>query len=241
MAHEFQDVVSSAPILASESQISFTRLPDRQMRDTYYDTEGAEMEAKGIWIRNRGCRMLHTSEYPFNNASALPQTLEAKVKIAGDHIDSRFLELTDESAIRSLLQQHVPDTPLEQLFITADLQTHRKTWLVRDMASLGRSEPGADIRIDLDRITIPSSNSDPSEQFEHEVGEIEMTKESKGQEQNEQSAEARAAAAKSMRDYLEAFMARHSSLFPGSPKPKGKLGAYFEWKQRSKDREMDHR
>jgi hypothetical protein len=190
------------------------------MRDTYFDTGNAELEKKGIWIRRRSSRVLSAASSMSSCLDVEPQRWEGKVRIGGDYADSQFLKLEGEESIRALIEQHVPSTPLGDLVVTADLVTHRKTWIVQKASSAAHS-PKTELRIDLDEVTAPVIGADPDVQFKHEIGELEMTEQIVAGGDGDEGEAAKQEAAERMKEFLENFMARHMSLFSCQPKPKG--------------------
>ena len=222
---------SAGPI---ESVLSFHRLPDKLMRDTYYDKEGGELQSTGIWIRRRSSISLRSADIPFATPECAIETWEAKVRLGGNSTDSQFPELEDEESIRALLRQHSPDTPPEELEITADFETQRKSWLVQEEKET-KSGGMVEIRIDLDEASTTNTGADSAASFNHEVGELEMVQEIVADGGCKASDSVVQIKTEELRRLLDEFMSRNSSLFPGSPKPRGKLGAYFEWKREVED------
>ena len=211
--------------------LSFFRLPDKLIRDTYYDV-GATLADKGVWIRQRNTRAARSDDFPLIHLENASTKWEAKVRLAGDYVDSQFVELESEPSIRSLLKGQLPNTELEDLDITADLETHRSTWIVIQAPGVEASDCKAEFRIDLDEISAPAAKLSTPGGFKHYVGELEMTAEVVGGQNEAEHSEVRKSAAESMHKSIGDFMMKYRALFPCSPKPKGKLGAYFEWKEK---------
>lgn len=143
--------------------------------------------------------------------------------------------MENESDIRKLVEKTIPGATLESLLIMADLHTHRRSWMVKQLQTDQSSEQFG-IRIDLDEVSSPISH-EGRETFRHEVGELEMTQKVTNGGNDEASGRIKRDAADSMLNDLDEFMAEHQSLFPCTPKVKGKLSAYFEWKAEKEGRE----
>ena len=164
--------------------------------------------------------------------------LEAKVRLGGDFADSQFHEMEGELNVRSHLDEHFSGTKMEDLVITADLTTSRKSWIVHECDLCGRGEGDRDandlqISIVLDDVLESGQRPRASELFVHQVGEVEMTKEVIGGADEQEHQVLRRKIAEHMDVLIEAFMLRHNDLFSTSPKAMGKLGAHFEWKASS--------
>ena len=159
------------------------------------------------------------------------QEWEAKIRLDGDYTESAFEELEGEVSVQSLLQNNVPGMQLEHLSVTVDLSTHRKTWVITESKD-DNVQQHDEIRVDLDETRFGSAAKD---QFIHEVGELELTRDMEvvEAEAKAKSVHARIEARTAMKKTLDEFVARHAALFVCSPKPKGKLSAYFEWKART--------
>ena len=210
--------------------LKFSRLPDKLLRDIYYDNDGT-LASKGIWIRFRSSRAVQSGHSLDLENAEESSKWEAKVRLAGDYGDSQFLELEGESSVRVMLRQHLPRTPLESLAVTADLKSHRKTWVIYEaLGGMGLNE-NAEVRIDLDDVTASTAPADGGADFKHEVGELEMTRDLAVGTDEVKNDDARLRAAGSMYQSLDRFMMSYKSLFPCSPKPKGKLAAYFDWEE----------
>ena len=53
---------------------------------------------------------------------------DAKARLRGDFIESQFEEHQVEQSVKNLLPEHVPGTMLEDLELSADLETTLATW-----------------------------------------------------------------------------------------------------------------
>ena len=213
-----------------DQTLSFVRLPDKLICDAYFDLDGV-LASKGIWVRNRTSRAVGNEDLPLVAVSKEVSNLEAKVRLAGDYADSQFLELEGESSIRDLLQQRVPETRLEGLKISADLKTHRKTWIIHETPKWQNAERKPEIRIDLDDVTTSIAPSNGYVGLKHEVGELEMTTEVIGGADEAEHMKTRLRVSADMHMALQEFMTRHKTLFTSTVKPKGKLEAYFDWQK----------
>ncbi|KAK3716510.1 hypothetical protein LTR37_006406 [Vermiconidia calcicola] len=218
------------------SQLSFFRLPDKRIRDTYYDSRD-RLSSKGIWVRQRTSQVGGSQDFPLVSTGPPSTKWEAKVRLAGDYADSQFLELQGEAEIRSLQQQHLPEVQLERLQILADLETHRKTWVVHEPSGWSftsravRRITKTELRIDLDEVTTPGDASGEGRGFQHQIGEVEVTAEVAGAAIKHEDDVERSRVAKSMHGIIDEFFKQHSSLFVSTTKPKGKLEAFFDWKR----------
>ncbi|KAK3725927.1 hypothetical protein LTR37_000075 [Vermiconidia calcicola] len=218
------------------SQLSFFGLPDKLIRDTYYDSQD-ELSNKGIWVRQRTSQVGGSQDFPLVSTGQPSTKWEAKVRLAGDYADSQILEHQGEAEIRDLLQQHLPEVQLESLQTLADLETHRKTWVVHEPSGWNfasravRRSTNTELRIDLDEVTTPGDTFGKGCGFQHEVGEVEMTAQvaSLATERENQAETSRVA--KSMHEVVDQFSRQHRSLFVATTKPKGKLEAFFDWKK----------
>lgn len=173
---------------------------------------------------------VRSADIPFATLECALQTWEAEFRLGGDYTDSQFLELKDEESIRAFLRQHIPETPLEGLEVTADFETQRKSWLVYEEKET-KSGGIVEIRINLDEATTMNTGDDSAASFKHEVGEFEMIQEIVADGGRKASDSVVQMKTEKLRQLLDDFMSRNSSLFPCRPKPKGKLVAYFEWKR----------
>lgn len=220
-----------------QSVLRFLRLPDKLIRDTYYDLND-QLASKGIWIRSRNCAVPNSDALPVISRRYSAK-LEAKVRLEGDYANSQFHEIEGESNIRLLLGKHLPGVKMEDLSIMAGLETHRKSWIVHQLGeSTLKQEVEETSRTDevfivLDGVTEPHACRNVTLPFKHQVGEVEMTREVVGGTDEQDHESMRRKEAERMDLLIEEFMIRHSDLFPRSPKPKGKLSAYFEWLEKN--------
>ena len=215
--------------------LHFFRLPDMQIRDTYFDLKDV-LVGKGIWVRLRTTEAVRSNRFPVVVEGNRSTDWETKVRLGGDYTNSQFTELQGKQEVQSLIAQHLPSAVETDLEVIADLDTHRKSWIVRDDSSTANCH--GEIQIVLDEATIPESaipedSATTVEPFKYQVGEVEMTRYVVGTDQQELE-EAKRQAADDMQGELDEFMMHHSVLFSTTPKPKGKLSASFEWKKGQK-------
>ena len=208
--------------------LSFFRKPDHIIRDTYYDAHG-RLVSKGIWIRRRRSRVIEGDEMYRTPTVEWSTEWEAKVRIGEDYTDSQFLEIQGKPEVDSLVAQHLQSAIMDDLDITADLETHRKAWMVKEIPRRAANSEGK-ISIVLDTVTSPDKVIHASSQFLHHIGEVEMTCEVTGGNTRGNHEVLRQRAAEGMRNTIDEFMMRHGIFFQISPKPKDKLSAYSEWK-----------
>ena len=209
-----------------------------RFRDTYYDN--GILAKKGIWIRYRRTTSVGTEDD--EPVADLPsdECWNAKVRLGGDFIESQFEEHHGEGSIRDLLSTHIPGTMLEDLAITADLETTRTTWSIRlhDSYSHANSSTCNDaeyMSVALDHVV--SLKEEPAcsqllPKFEHLVGEVELVKPVSTASEDEDVAVESEMELDQMKSRIGEFMKDNPRLFSQS-KPVGKLSAYFDWERRS--------
>lgn len=121
--------------------LSFERLDDEIIRDTYYDLDD-QLGQRGVWVRRRRSSTLAC------NASGPPHmalppdyiaptwdsdTLEAKIKIGGSYSNSQFQEIVGRAEIaKYLVATTTPKLDVDDLRITMNLETYRQTWKMSD-------------------------------------------------------------------------------------------------------------
>lgn len=120
--------------------LSFERLDDEIIRDTYYDLDD-QLGQRGVWVRRRRSSTLAC------NASGPPHmalppdyiaptwdsdTLEAKIKIGGSYSNSQFQEIVGRAEIAKYLATTTPKLDVDDLRITMNLETYRQTWKMSD-------------------------------------------------------------------------------------------------------------
>ena len=208
-----------------------------RIRDTYYDYSGV-LANKGIWIRYRCITSIGTeNDLPITDLSS-DERWDAKVRLGGDFIESQFEEYQGEQSIRNLLLENVPGTTLEDLAITADLETTRTTWNIRPR--VGYLQPDRDAHNDADYLTVAldhvvslkeeRTGSQHFPMFEHLVGEVELIKEVNTTSEHEEITKERNMELDQMNIQIEGFMTDNPGLF-SQLKPVGKLSAYFDWEK----------
>ncbi|KAJ7602822.1 hypothetical protein FB45DRAFT_964698 [Roridomyces roridus] len=232
--------------------------PEVFIRDVYYDTPDGRLSTRGLWVRRRDSIAAGAAIYSTSN---LPMSCwEAKVRVGGDFIASQFVEVEGPEAVerelkRVLCEPHVPVDELEErLGVMCDLTARRLSARVELLADAESARDlrdrnltlaidqvvettGGDFEAAQDVLESPSKHRS-ADSFFHEIGELEIMAEARTDatedvtERQDQEHEAvRKAVGATCAAELEAFMHAHPSLFPMTPKPRGKLVAYFAWKE----------
>ena len=80
--------------------LNFYRLPDKRIRDTYFDSDD-QLSNKGIWVRSRTSQTIRSEDFPLVSTGEPSKDWEAKVRIAGDYADSQFVEYERELKVRA--------------------------------------------------------------------------------------------------------------------------------------------
>ena len=207
--------------------LTFFRRPDKLIRDTYYDLDN-QLANKGIWIRQRTSHATRSEDFSVVRGRRPLTTWEAKVRLGGDRIDSQFIEYDKLPDVKAVVAEHLPGRMLRDLDEVADLETHRKTWIVRDRPSAVRQ---GEIRIVLDQVTLPAEYDNVAQTFLHDIGEVEIAEYAVGGADKHEHEEVRRQTARSMKAELDGFMALFPSLFPAQEGLKGKLSAFFDWQK----------
>ena len=207
-----------------------------RIRDTYYDYSDI-LAKKGIWIRYRRTTSLGIEKDGPITDPPFHECWDAKVRLGGNFTESRFEEYQGEQSIRSLLSEHVRGTILEDLAVTADLETTRTTWRIR--LNDRHIQPNMDACDDADYLTVALDHVSSLKEerqvsqrfptFEHVVGEVELIKKVRKRAEDGDIAKERKTALDLMDAQIEGFMKGNPGLF-SQLKPIGKLSAYFEWK-----------
>ena len=208
--------------------LSFFRQSDHIIRDTYYDFHG-RLVSKGIWIRRRRSRVIEGDEMHRTPTVEWSTEWSAKVRIGGDYTDSQFLEIQGKPEVDSLVAQHLQSAITDDLDTTAELETHRKAWMVKEIPERAANSKGK-ISIVLDTVTSPEEVIHAPSQFLHHIGDVEMSCEVTGGNTMGYHEVVRQRVAEGMRKTIDEFMVRHGVLFQTSPKPKDKPSVYSEWK-----------
>ncbi|KAJ7021965.1 hypothetical protein C8F04DRAFT_1402624 [Mycena alexandri] len=176
------------------------------IRDVYYDRHDGRLTAEGLWVRRRSV--------VGGGSSSSSCIWEAKVRVGGDFVASQFVVAID---------QVVETTGGD--FVAACVALERM--------SVERDRGGDS------NLTSPIYRS--PDLFFHEIGELELMEEVRteaaalgenGAEQGAQEHEMRRKSVAGARAaQLEVFMRAHPALFPMTPRPRGKLVAYFAWRE----------
>ncbi|KAK4626658.1 hypothetical protein CLAFUW4_04726 [Fulvia fulva] len=223
------------PAATSARLLGFTRQPDTLISDQYFDLDDA-LTSKGIWVRRRTERTLSSQRFPLPLQGDDSAQWGAKVKVGGDYQSSQFEELVGKEAVMDLVKQHVSN--VSSLRKAAYINTFREAWAVREHVERAIADQGQRMSIVIDRSTAGDAVASLSQQeleFQHVVGEVELTRDLDLGQDEERNAVAKQAATAIMKTELDSFMERHSSLFPTQPVPVGKLSAYFAWRKQTKD------
>ncbi|KEF54662.1 adenylate cyclase [Exophiala aquamarina CBS 119918] len=183
---------------------NFTTLPTTAFRDTYFDLE-TTLRDQGMWLRRRG------------------NDWELKVKTGGDFINSSFQEISGTEEIEQTLTKHFPRASLStpktpcssndgrntlgtlSLAPFAEITTTRQAWIAQT--------PSKDIL----QIVVDTTD------FGHRVGEVELAWDGVDTAAQDSSR-------LKMDQIVSEFMNHHKWAFPDG-KCKGKLSAYFEWRE----------
>ena len=206
------------------------RLPDKKIRDVYYDLNG-QLSSKGIWIRYRETKAARQDTQAVAGEASISTAWEAKIRVAGTYTDTQAVEVEGKEQIKQLLRDRVPEVDMQRLEILVDVQTFRRSWLVEEEADATAQH--AEMRIDLDTVTAPSYAFNlPGKPFVHEVGEIEMTGKVAGGETGEDHDELRRRSAESMRNKVQRVFERYPGMF-ATASTQGKLSAFFTWKKKT--------
>lgn len=181
--------------------------------DTYYDTPADTLSKAGVWIRRREkfeCGVRRFSGHKRRDPRDV--SWEAKVRVAGDFVNSAFREVTDVEEISDLLGTLVPGTEL-------DGHNGPRGGQVREMARFVTDRTGYIVD---GRFTVVIDVTD----FGHTVGEVELER---GTAEVSCEGEDKTLAIAAMDEEIDGFMRRFAWAFPAG-KPVGKLSAYFERK-----------
>ncbi|KAI1609321.1 CYTH-like domain-containing protein [Exophiala viscosa] len=175
----------------------------RQVFRDVYYDHGRFLRNAGVWLRRRNKRW------------------EAKLKVGGDYKYSQFQEVKGKTAIDAAIAKHLQglisrtgprhlDLPLFlgacRIEPVADIETMRDSWTADD------------------EYTIVIDTTD----FGHTVGEVELEHNHPELVQED----AKNDMLKQMDQKIAVFMQRYAWAFP-SGQCKGKLTAFFEWKNRA--------
>ncbi|KAK3053004.1 hypothetical protein LTR09_006068 [Extremus antarcticus] len=218
----------------------FERLPSRMMRDIYYDCED-QLSKAGIWIRRRETRTARSCGFPPIFEGSVVTQWEAKLKLAGDYLESQIVEVEGLANVQNVLQGQMPGTFLSNLEVLADLDTLRQSWTIHEAAAIctvlnsSPQDGEPSICMDLDMITAPSYDMPGIKPFQHEVGEIELVGEVVGGDSEVEDEKKRLEASARMHMRLQEFVSSYPALFPRT-QVQGKLSAFFVWQERTGSR-----
>lgn len=125
--------------------------------------------------------------------------MKAKWPIGGDHTNSRFYEIEGEVQIAALLSKRLPGIELEDLEVLTDLVTERKSWIALHAGGCRRNTRGsAKSTLVLDKVTAAFQSARAIKPFKNLIGELEVTKQVVGGENEHEHPEIRQKAAEAM-------------------------------------------
>jgi len=208
-------------------ELKALRLPDRLIRDTYFDIHD-QLFDRGIWIRRRQERAVLRHNPTMTLPGVLREHWESKVRLDGEYNRSIFQEVIGKNEVFGLIIDAVPGAMPQDLKTTTDLETHRRSWNLYD------DDISFHFQIVQDSVTRIRQNNDHCRytyEFKHEVGEVELSAEVVGGVNEEDHKRLRKDKAEEMDRVLNTFMLRHTKLIPTEPRVLGKLSAYFCWKK----------
>ncbi|KAJ7104479.1 hypothetical protein B0H15DRAFT_27653 [Mycena belliarum] len=219
------------------------------IRDVYYDRHDERLAAEGVWVRRRSVVV--------GSSASCTSSWEAKVRVGGDFTASQFVEVEGAEAVEREMKRALGgyvalDEVAKHLDITSDLTTRRLSGLLELRPEEDSSkelrlknltlaidqvvETGGDFaaaRTVLERMPARDggdTESSLSSPFFHEIGELELMEEIRTENEAEHETYRRTVAG-SRAAQLEAFMRAHPALFPMTPRPRGKLNAYYSWRK----------
>lgn len=191
-----------------------------KIQDTYYEWDD-KLWRIGVWVRFRTCT---SSQDPRLRSGAW----NAKLRLEGAFTNSRMVEVHGEPAVEDLLQRHAPGATLSDLTAYAKFVTVRQAWKIPVPFLDHRHDDGWEMEMVLDTTTTEKDDMLEARLpcFHHEVGEIELTKETPVD-----SAKASLdREARKMDSHLQWFMSKHNLLFDSGRQAMGKLEAFTRWK-----------
>lgn len=183
-------------------------------------------------MRHRTIRVIESANFPYVHNGEEKGEWRAKLRIAGDFTSSQMQEASGKEDMREVLQIYLPKLAPDDLELTADVKTLRKTYLVqRPFGWHSQANAEAEIRIVLHEVN--AGDEQDGNVFKHVIGEVELTSEVVGGESNQEHQHLRNVEVARMQARLDEFVRRHTILFP-SEGVKGKLQAFFEWSWRQR-------
>ncbi|KAK7023301.1 CYTH domain-containing protein [Favolaschia claudopus] len=219
------------------------------IRDVYYDRHD-RLSEKGLWVRERS--VVGSS----SSSAAVKSSWEAKARVGGDYVASQFVEVEGVEGVERELQRVLSATERtvkvhrihEHLDVLCDLTTRRMSGELEmewGGGIVGRN--GLKIlNVAIDQVVettsgdfaaaraaLESRGTLPDDAFFHEIGELEVMTEvhTEGSEQEHVHETRRKEVASTLAEQLDEFMRAHPTLFPMTPRPRGKLVAYFAWRE----------
>ncbi|KAF8143823.1 hypothetical protein K438DRAFT_1875262 [Mycena galopus ATCC 62051] len=224
------------------------------IRDVYYDRHDGRLTAEGLWVRRRSVVAVG------GGSSTCSWEAKVRVGgdfVASQFVEVEGAEAVEREMRRALGGAHVTvDKIGEHLGVMCDLTTRRLSARLELEDDLRLQNPtvaidqvvettGGDFAAaravleqmngagDSDSILISTPDL-----FFHEIGELELMEEvrtevpaDQAEHQAHEHEKRRVAVAGARAAQLDAFMAAHPALFPMTPRPRGKLVAYFDWRE----------
>jgi thiamine-triphosphatase len=137
---------------------------------------------------------------------------EAKIRAGGDFINSAFMEVDGNNAVKEVISQNLTVSAdglsiEEMLEPCAEFVTKRESWMMDSR-----------FKVDVD-----------TTDFGHMIGEVELTGTLRyANGENGEEEEEREKLKQKMDQDIKAFMQSYPQAFPAG-RPLGKLSAYFRW------------
>ncbi|KFY37959.1 hypothetical protein V495_06830 [Pseudogymnoascus sp. VKM F-4514 (FW-929)] len=166
----------------------YENLGKQTTNDIYYDRDGL-LFSKGVYIRRRNGHW------------------EAKIRAGGGFINSAFVEIDGNNAVKEIIKQNLSDSAdgagIEEILKPcAEFATDRESWMI-----------DGKFKVDVDKMD-----------FGHTVGEVELTRTLEYvNEEEEKLKELK----EKMDQEIKLFMQSYPQAFPVG-RPVGKLSAYFD-------------
>ncbi|KAF8162406.1 hypothetical protein K438DRAFT_1858547 [Mycena galopus ATCC 62051] len=232
--------------------------PVEFIRDVYYDRHDERLAAEGIWVRRRSVVVgggSSTSSWEAKVRVGGDFTASQFLEVEGVEAVERQMQRVlggDRVAV---------DKIGEHLAVMSDLTTRRLSGRLELRDEKNDEPEGLkNLTVAIDQVVettggdfaaaravleqIPAGRDGDSnltrpihsspDVFFHEIGELELMEEirTEGENQDEDKHETRRKAVAAARAaQLEAFMRAHPTLFPMTPRPRGKLNAYAAWRE----------
>lgn len=155
--------------------------------------------------------------------------------MGGNYTSSQMIEAFDVDNMKEIASIYLSPEGVKHIEAMAELKTTRKTYVVQKPFGWDRqTNAEGEIRVVFDEVTAGAEKREGEGQgggeFNHVVGEVELTAEVKGGESNGEHDWMRRQETARMQARLDEFIKRHEIIFPKDG-VKGKLEAFFEWKE----------